>query len=306
VHHPAAQPRLGLRRLPDHPDRLNRPAVSVVVPFRGDRAAAERLGASLARLRRLPGDELIVADNTSRGVASAALDGGVTVAGATRERSSYHARNAGARVASREWLLFMDADCIPAPDLLEAYFAEPVAERCGALAGRILPLPGQGSLAARYARARRFVEIPQRPGAIPTAPAGNLLVRRAAFEAVRGFAEGIRSAGDVDFCRRVQAVGYTLELRAAAAVIHPHADELSCYLRTVARYAAGARWLDARYPGIAPRWPLWLELRRAGVDSARLWMRGDLDESTFRALDGLSLIAHNVGYRSSNGVREVR
>jgi hypothetical protein len=89
-------------------------------------------------------------------------------------------------------------------------------------------------------------------------------------------------------------------LRPGASVVHPHADGLARYLRTVARYAAGARWLNARYPGIAPRWSLWPELERAGRDAARLWVRGDVDEAIFRVLDGVSLAAHNIGYRLPN------
>jgi glycosyltransferase involved in cell wall biosynthesis len=274
--------------------------VSVVVPFAGDLGAARRLWVALARMRREPDDELIVADNTHAGVVGGALDGAAAVARATRERSSYHARNAGARVASREWLLFMDADCEPDPELIDAYFAGRIGDRVGALAGPILHAPEQPSLAARYARARNFVALPEAPGAIPTAPTGNLMVRRRAFDAVGGFVEGIRSGGDVDFCRRLQEAGFQLELRPGATVVHPHSESLAGYLRIVARYAAGARWLNDRYPGIAPRWPLWRELGRAVRDPARLWIRGDLDEGAFRALDGLSLIAHNIGYRAGN------
>jgi GT2 family glycosyltransferase len=279
-----------------------RPPVSVVVPFLGDEVAARRLLAAFGRLRLGPGDELIVADNTETEVASAALNGAVTVVAAARERSSYHARNEGARVARRDWILFMDADCAPAPALIDSYFEHPIPNTCGAVAGTIVPPPGQATLAARYAKARGFVQIPSEPGAIPTAPTGNLLVRRSAFERVGGFEEGIRSGGDVDFCRRLQAAGLTLELRPGAVVEHPHRQHLVGYLRIAARYAAGARWLNDRYPGIAPRWPLWPELARSGRDAARLWLKGHNDEAAFRALDGLSLVAHNVGYRWSNGV----
>ena len=277
-----------------------RPAVSVVAPFAGDEHGAQRLNAGLTALRRREGDELIVADNTPRGIAASQLDDGVVVVRASRERSSYHARNAGAAVAKRDWILFVDADCEPATDLLDAYFAAEVDERVGALAGPILHAPGQRSLAARYARARNFVVIPEQPGAIPTAPTGNLLVRREAFERVGGFVEGIRSGGDVDFCRRIQEAGYALELRPAASVTHAHSESLRGYLGIVARYAAGARWLDERYPGIAPCWPLWPELGRAARDAVALWARGDVDEATFRLLDGASLVAHNIGYRRCN------
>jgi GT2 family glycosyltransferase len=278
----------------------DRPPVSVVVPFAGDWADADRLAGALDRLRPRDDDEVIVGDNSVGGLDAGVLEGRVRVARADGERSSYHARNTAAALATGDWILFMDADCDPDPGLLDVYFAAGVDDRVGALAGPILHAPGQPSLAARYARARNFVVIPDDPGAIPTAPTGNLLVRREAFDRVGGFLEGIRSGGDVDFCRRIQEAGYTLELRPAATVSHPHSETVSAYLRIVARYASGARWLDERYPGIAPRWPLWPELLRALRDSLRNWARGDADEAAFRLLDGASLVAHNIGYRSSN------
>jgi GT2 family glycosyltransferase len=278
----------------------DRPPVSVVIPFAGARADAERLRDALARMRLVDGDEVVVGDNSLGGSAAGGLGGGVRIVRADGERSSYHARNAAAARASNEWILFVDADCDPAPALIDAYFSVAAGDRVGALAGPILHAPGQRSLAARYARARNFVVIPEDPGAIPTAPTGNMLVRREAFDVVGGFVEGIRSGGDVDFCRRLQEAGWTLELRPAATVSHPHRETIREYLRIVARYAAGAGWLDERYPGIAPRWPLWPELLRAIRDAVRHWVRGDSDEGIFRLLDGASLVAHNVGYRSSN------
>jgi mycofactocin glycosyltransferase len=284
----------------------DRPPVSVVVPFAGERGDAEQLGRALGRLRLGEGDEVMVGDNSVGGVASEVLGGPdgpggrVEVARAEGVRSSYHARNTAAALAQSAWLLFMDADCEPQPDLADAYFEQPVSESVGALAGPILHAAGQRSLAARHARARNFVVIPEAPGAIPTAPTGNLLVRRQAFERVGGFVEGIRSGGDVDFCRRLQEAGFTLELRPAATVAHPHRETLRGYLRIVSRYAAGSRWLNERYPGIAPRWPLWPEIWRAARDAVRLWASGDLDESLFRLLDGASLVAHNVGYGRGN------
>ena len=67
-------------------------------------------------------------------------------------------------------------------------------------------------------------------------------------------------------------------------------------LRTFARYGAGARWLNERYPGISPRWPL---SRQFAARLARRRPRRRpwrAEEAAFRAIDALGLIAHNVGY----------
>jgi GT2 family glycosyltransferase len=283
----------------------NRPPVSVVVPFVGDRGAAELLSSHLRFLVLRSGDEVIVADNTSRGIAADAVDTSVLVVRATAERSAYHARNAGARAAVNDWILFLDADCRPLPDLIDVYLALPAAEGCGAIAGTIVGSPDQGALVARYARARGFLNLAG--GAEGPdwriAVGGNLLVRRTAFEGVGGFAEGIRSGGDVDFSRRLQRAGWTIDRRPAALVEHRHRERLLPFLATIARYAAGSRWLNARYPGYSPRWPLTRQLALSARDAAVLAARGRREEGVFRALDGLGLVAHNVGYLAGNSAR---
>jgi cellulose synthase/poly-beta-1,6-N-acetylglucosamine synthase-like glycosyltransferase len=282
-----------------------RPCVSVVVPFRGDEADALRAATALRALNLRAGDQLIVADNTTAAVAAPALSGVATVVRAGQEESSYHARNAGAAAAGCPWLLFCDADCTPEPDLLDRYF-EPLPDaRTGLVAGSIADHPDHGSLLGRYASSRELYQGSgeRGDGDGDYAPSGNLLVRAEAFESVGGFTEGIRSAGDVDLCWAVQRAGWGLERRPAAVVSHRHREDLRSFLGMLARYGAGSAWLDRRYPGSSPRWPLSArELARAGADSARHALGGRGDEAAFRIVDALGLLAHNVGYRASNEV----
>ncbi len=272
------------------------------MPFRGGQAAARRLLLALSRLEPKDSDELIVADNTDNGSAARAVGERARIARAAAERSSYHARNAGAALATKEWLLFMDADCVPRPGLLGEYLAEPAAAGCGAISGSIVGDPGQSGLVARYTRSRNFLSIDH--GLLGpdsgTALTGNLLVRRAAFEAVGGFVEGIRSGGDIDFSRRIRAAGWSLERRPAALVEHLHRESLLGLLGMIARYGAGARWLNERYPGSSPRWPLALGLGGTVREVIGLAARRRVEPAVFRAIDGLGLIAHNLGYMASN------
>lgn len=227
---------------------------------------------------------------------------------ASRERSAYHARNEGAREATAEWILFLDADCRPEPGLLESYFAEPVPDDCGALAGQILGEPDQRSFAARYARSRRLFD--HADGLIRAdgggATAGNMLVRRRAFEEIGGFTEGIRSGGDLDLCRQLQQAGWRLEFRPHAVVHHRHRASLPALLGAIARYGAGARWLNERYPGSSPPWPLRLGLASTVRDVARHVRGRRGEEALFRAVDGLGLAAHRVGYASTNAAAPLR
>jgi hypothetical protein len=68
----------------------------------------------------------------------------------------------------------------------------------------------------------------------------------------------------------------------------------------IARYGAGSRWLNERRPGAAPRWPLVHGLVGSARDITGHLARGRFEPALFRAIDGLGLIAHNVGYRASN------
>ena len=233
LHQPAAQPRGGLRRLSGHPDMISgphrRPAVSVVVPLRGDRAYAARCRRALERLELGPGGRADRRRQHRRRASPAAASAAL----ATRRRRSRAAllvlrpqrrrRGGGGRVAAVHRRRLRAA-----PDLLDRYFAEPIGERCGAVAGGIVGVAGQDSLLTRYARDRNFLDQAEgmHGSAGVAAATGNLLVRRATFDELGGFADGIRSGGDVDFCWRMRDAGWTLEQRPAALVEHHHREDL--------------------------------------------------------------------------------
>jgi GT2 family glycosyltransferase len=229
---------------------MARPQISVVMPFAGDERSAQAAVDALLALDLRVGDELILADNS--GTASAR--GGVAVVRATGEASPAHARNAGAAQAHGEWILFLDADCRAPSGLLDAFFAAPVADDVGALAGEVVPLPSGDTLASRYGSARSFLSQqthlnhPYRPRAV----AANLLVRRAAFEQIGGFYEGVRAAEDTDFSWRLQAAGWRLELRRRAQVEHRYRGTVGELRRQWRGYAAGRAWLARRYEGFTP------------------------------------------------------
>ncbi|MGI8864468.1 MAG: glycosyltransferase family 2 protein [Solirubrobacteraceae bacterium] len=287
---------------------MTRPSVSVVMPFAGDEAAARAAVATLLALSIAPGDELILADNS--GAAPAAH--GVQLVRASAERSPAHARNAGAQHAGGEWILFLDADCVPATTLLDDYFASPVGRDVGALAGEVVPSPGASTLAARYASERSFLGQAAHLSHpyLPRAVAANLMVRRTAFEQVGGFLEGVRAAEDTDFSWRLQHAGWRLELRSGARVEHTYRATLRELRRQWRGYAAGRAWLGRRYDGFTPEPALRRGLRRGlnrGLGGAVRSpppnpppRAGRLDRGRYLALDVLLGAEELGGFALSN------
>ena len=258
---------------------VSRPLVSVVVPFSGTAAEAAEVIAMLGSLKTGPGDEMILSDNS--GTAAAAGDprhsGGETrpydgflpqsegvpvdespaapaarvkIVRATKEASASHARNVGAAHAKNDWLLFLDSDVVPPPDLIDQFFREPIDQNVGAMTGDIAGIPDTRTLAARYGTARNF--LGQRSHVMnpyrPRASSANLLVRRAAFDQVHGYTEGIWAAEDTDLTWRLQDVGWTLAFNEHAVVQHAYRDSLRALGKQWRGYAAGAMWLSHRYP----------------------------------------------------------
>ena len=273
-----------------------RPAVSVVVPFLGDAAGADRLADSLARLRLRDGDELVVADNTPEGVADRAGAGGsVTVVPARGQLSSYFARNVGAEAARNDWLLFTDADCVPEPDLLDAYFHAVAGAGTGALAGAIVAAPSQPGLLPEWARSRDILAQERLLADAGGAATANLMVRAEAWRAVGGFQEGIRSGGDLEFCWRLADAGWTIELRPEARVAHLHRERLRGALRAMARYSAGNAWHERRRPGSAPPLRLAGTLARAVAGAVWFTLTLRFRRAALKGIDGLAVLAQAAG-----------
>ena len=199
------------------------------------------------------------------------------------------------------WLLFTDSDCVPQPSLLDAYLRQPPARGRWRTRRHRCLRPRQRHFLARYATDRGFLD--QEAGlhtAEDAAATANLAVRRTAFDEIGGFTEGIRSGGDVDLCRRLIDAGWKIERRPDAVVTHLHRESLPDLMGSIARYAAGARWLNERYPGTAPAWPLVPGLIHCGKDIAGDLARRRFEEAAFRSVDALGMFAHTIGYRRSN------
>jgi hypothetical protein len=280
--------------------KQERPPVTVVVPFRGDRAAAESLLENLALLQTRAGDQLIVADNTPVSIVPDGPGAAVEVVRVPAPPSPRRARNVGARGAATPWVLFLDADCRPEPGLLDEYFAPEPAERCGVIAGEVIGDGSQPETLARWARSRRgemarfHVE-----GARPAGIAGNLMLRREVLEAVGGFEENARSEADIDLCWRIQDAGWTLEYRPGATVAHRDPTHLGDVWRQARMYGAGKLWLRARW-GSAAQPPRVVEPIARAVGGALVWtLTARFERALFKLVDGLVAAGGWLGYQAA-------
>jgi cellulose synthase/poly-beta-1,6-N-acetylglucosamine synthase-like glycosyltransferase len=279
---------------------VRRPSIDVVLPFRGSQEQLERVAERLAALKLLPGDTVTIADN--RSVASDAAREHVRILGAGELQTSYHARNRAVAQGSAPWIVFLDADVLPPPDLLDRYFATPPQDATGILAGAVVDEEPQAPAAPapRYAwlKSSMSQEITLAHDGWAFAQTANAAIRRDAFTQVGGFEPKIRSGGDADLCFRIRAAGWKLERRQEATVVHHNRQTIPRMLAQRARHGAGAQWLAQRWPGALPRrrWPglaLW-SLKRAaqGLGAAT---RRDRDGALLGLLDGPAVWAFELG-----------
>jgi len=276
----------------------------VVVPFRGAPAELAQLCRCLAAVRLAEGDSLLVVDN-GPGSPGERMPGdlGIEVLRAPDVASPGYARNRGAERGSADWIVFLDADTVPEPDLLDRYFDPPPGGRTALLAGGVLdePVPPRGRPAARYAHIRglmgqdntfRFEEwsFPQ---------TANAACRREAFAAAGGFREGIRAAEDADLTFRLKAAGWGIERREAASVVHRSRQTVGGLIKQKLTHGAGGAWLSRQYPGAFParRRPglLWWGARTAVRGLVAAARHRDRDRALWALFEPLEQLSYEFG-----------
>jgi hypothetical protein len=172
----------------------------------------------------------------------------------------------------------------------------------------VVGAPGQEELAARYARSRGQIGegFHIRTGPHPAGVTANLLVRRAAWEEVGGFQEGVRSGADLEFCWRVQDAGWRLLHRPSARVEHLHRERLRGMARKARRHAAGRAWVNRRYPGALPRPGALRPVARAGAGSLVFLARGERERALFKLIDLVWAGSMLAGYLAGDNRAERR
>jgi len=276
------------------------PRLSIVMPVLNAARTLPRTLAALTALEPAP-DEIVLVDNGSTddtpGQLQAYAAGArakVVVLGEPR-RGASAARNAGARAATGDVVVFTDADCCPRPDWLAAV-GRPLADATvGAVAGRLAATPPRGvietfgslfTLQAPAAPARHTRWTPW-AGGFPTA---NLAVRRELLERAGGFDESIAIYGeDYDLCARLYAAGAAIVYAPDAVVEHQHRAALRPMLRQAFGFGRSHAWLMRRHVLRG----LWLTLPRLSLARERfplpLWIEAASPDKKMAAVLALGL-----------------
>jgi mycofactocin system glycosyltransferase len=232
------------------------PTVSVVIPVK-DRA--EELGRCLGSLARLdyPQEKLqviVVDDGSSDDSALVARQAGAIVlpsGGAGRGPAA--ARNVGASVATGEILAFIDSDCSASAawlaELVPA-FEEPDMVAVGGLVDGMCT----ASAVDRYEAVMSSLTLGTRErtgsGGNDTfyLPSCNLLVRRAAFLAARGFDDSMHVGEDVDLTWRLRDAGWTIAYLPVGRVLHEHRSSVRSFMSRRFDYGTSEGQLQVLHP----------------------------------------------------------
>jgi hypothetical protein len=209
--------------------------LSVIVPVHDGAATLPRcLDALLADAANRA--EVIVVDDGSRDEsARIAAERGARGIRLERNQGAGPARNAGARAARGDVLVFVDADVAVHPGTLRAlerHLAEHPA--CAAVFGSYDAEPAAPGLVSRYRNLlHHFVH--QRSGTRASHFwAGLGAIRRTAFDAVGGFDEGrfARATEDVELGYRLRAQGFEIHLDRSIQGTHLKRWTLGSMVRT--------------------------------------------------------------------------
>lgn len=236
------------------------PRIAIIIPHYNDPERLETCLAALASQLAADSDqEVVVVDNDSPCDLAPLAARYPRIRFVTETaRGAAAARNRGVAETTAPWLLFLDSDCVPAPDWLAT--AGRLAAPGAVWGGRVdtfdeTPPPRSGAEAFETIFAFHQKDYIQRKGFSVTA---NLLTSREVFETTGLLVPGLSE--DVDWCRRAVAEGFGLHYADDLRVSHPTRRDWPALVRKWRRTTDEAYLLNGRSGAARLKW-----LLRAGV-----------------------------------------
>jgi glycosyl transferase family 2 len=180
------------------------PRLSVIIPTLNEAHTLPRLLDALGAQTRPP-DEIVVADAGSQdGTADLARARGVTVV-VGRRAGPGPGRNDGARAATGDLFMFLDADVLPGPDFVASALEE--FSQSGFDVATCLIKSLEKDLSERVLTEAVNLYFQMVQPFSPHAPGFCILVRRDIHEAIGGFDEAVKMAEDHDYAQRAARHG---------------------------------------------------------------------------------------------------
>lgn len=175
--------------------------------------------------------------------------------------SASRARNIGIELAKQQLLVFLDSDCLPAPNWLDMHVSAHHAGR-EVVGGGVYPKgDNYWSLTYNLALFHEFMtNLPD--GTRNYLPLLNLSAQRSVVNQAGGFDEHLARGQDLDWTIRMRRCGYTLHFMPDAAISHIHERTTLTHL-----------WRDCARSGYYSR-----RIRMANSDlvAAPFWLRSRL------------------------------
>lgn len=160
------------------------------------------------------------------------------------------ARNLGWRAAKREFIWFVDADCVAEANALQILLGHLRDPAVGGVGGSYGNMQADSLLATLIHEeiVERHRAMPDRVDFLATF---NVVYRREALIDVGGFDERFLKAQDAELSWRVLEAGYELAFDAHSRVHHFHPVSLSRYLETQRQQGYWRVWLHLEHRGHA-------------------------------------------------------
>src|SRR5258708_223535 len=161
-------------------------------------------------------------------------------------------RNTGAGAAQQELIAYIDSDCVASASWLREVVRVLQDIRIAAVGGMIRAYR-RVTLLGRYEDVRSSLFMGVRPqqvrleGPLTYFPAANMVIRRAIWQQLAGFAP-MTQGEDVDFCRRLLMSGASMHYLPQGVVYHDYRTTPGAFLRIRVAYASAEAPLLQRFP----------------------------------------------------------
>ena len=205
--------------MPDQ-ETLPKPRVSVIVPTFNSLPYIEETHASIMSALDYYGEaEAIFCDNGSEDGTTAFFTSRPDPRTQVLHVPDAHigaVRNAGARIATGDYLLFLDSDCTIPKSYLDSLVATFRATDADAVGSRVV-LPSRAPWVPRTWHQMHF---PHKSSNVDWLNSANFAVRRDVFQQIEGFSDSLETGEDAEIGARMTRNGYRLYQDLSLVVIH--------------------------------------------------------------------------------------